>query len=108
MPEIGLGHEASIRGQRSSKGLAFSQKPPKVLFLTKNLPTLLVPKQARVEPGAGARHGKSEDAFCCALESPPHDYVGTAALGCLVSRSETVWAEFPMWKTGGNPVLPIG
>ena len=31
--------------------------------------------------------------FCCAFEGLPHDYVGTVALGCPISRSETVLAE---------------
>jgi hypothetical protein len=92
MPEIGLGHEASIRGQRSSKGLAFSQKPPKVLFLTRNLPTLLVPKHLpsnlALEPGTASR----KMTFCRALRELP--------FGKRLP-------EFLMWKTGGNPVIPM-
>src|SRR2546426_6734109 len=80
MPEIGLGHEASIRGQRSSKGLAVSQKPPKVLFFNQESSDL-----ARAKTGSRRTWRWS---------------LGTASRKmCSVARSRA----FPMITWGQSP-----
>src|SRR5207245_1850738 len=72
-PEISLGHEASIRGQRSLKGLSgFRKNLQKDLFLTKSLPPCFglespCRMRSRRTWRLSLRRSMAEDAFCCVV-----------------------------------------